>query len=150
MTITFRPATMDDADWLLALRNDPLAREMSRQSGMARPETHRGWLTFRIDHPDHQLLIALCDDVPIGMVRADRYQGKHDSWEVSINIAPASRGAGLGKATLAAACERWNDRFLYAEIKHNNQRSMRIFTACGFEKIGGQGLWTQMRRLPRA
>lgn len=147
--LDLRQATMADEDWLLALRNDKLAREMSRNSDEVLPQMHHGWLTFRIDSPDHELLIALCDGVPIGMVRAEHMQSKPGSFEISINIAPASRRAGLGKATLAAACERWNKQILYASIKYNNIASLRVFGDCGFERIGSHGLWTQWRRLPR-
>lgn len=146
--ISFRPATMDDADWLLALRNDERAREMSRTSSEVSAEGHQSWLKIRVDNPDHQLLIAEASGVPIGSVRFDRTPSKHEGYEVSIIIAPSCRQAGLGLATLDAACDDWGSRWLYAEIKYNNLASHRIFTACGFEQIGSYGLWTQWRRLP--
>lgn len=146
--ISLRAATMDDADWLLSLRNDPGAREMSRTSGEVTALAHNGWMKARMDNPDHQLMIALSDGVPAGSVRADRTPSKHEGYEVSIIISLVMRKIGLGKEVLRAACDEWANRWLYAEIKYNNVASRKIFERCGFEQIGSYGLWTQWRRLP--
>ena len=146
--IALRPATMDDADLLLSMRNHPTTREWFRDTGEVTPLAHNGWMNVRMNNPDHQLMVALDDDVPVGSIRADRTPSKHEGYEVSITISPVMRQAGLGKKVLRAACEHWGNRFLYAEIKYNNIASMKIFRGCLFEQIGSYGLWTQWRRLP--
>ena len=134
MRLTLRPATALDGEDLLAWRNDPLTRANSLDTAEVTRDHHFAWLERVLDDPGRVLLIAERDGVRLGMVRFDACAA--DQWRVSISVAPAARGRGLGQALLRTAIVRLERRrgsaTLYAEIRAANQPSRRIFQACGF------------------
>lgn len=59
--------------------------------------------------------------------------------DISINIASAARGKGLGTATLKAACNYLAASGIdsvYAESRIENAASIKAFTAAGFDSLG--------------
>ena len=57
--------------------------------------------------------------------------------DISINVAPAARGRGLGRALIVAATERALGSFdvVLAEIKPGNAASVRAFEGAGYRPI---------------
>lgn len=68
--MSFRPATLEDADQLFFWRLRDLAG-LGFQGKMPSLEAHHHWLTDRIRNPLVRLLIWEDDDVPSGAVRVD-------------------------------------------------------------------------------
>jgi len=122
-----RPAQSRDAADLLAWRNDPLTREMSRSAGAVTPEQHQAWFAAVLEGAEVTLLIGESEGVKVGMVRLDH----GPETEVSINVNPACRGRGYGEALLTLALARV-ERPVFAEIKPENLASQRLFERVGF------------------
>jgi len=136
--VELRPATMADAERLLAWRNDPDTRRQSIHGDEVGRDDHLSWLTRTLQSPTCRLDIAMVDDDTIGTVRADRGE---DGIEISITVAPEHRGrrlaAPLIRAVATAARRRWPDMPIIARIKAGNDVSIRAFERAGFTPTGG-------------
>ena len=132
------PATMADADRLLAWRNDPQTRAASHHGGQVNSVDHRAWLQRALKNPDRQLWLAWLGDQAIGTVRADRAPstvradraGDTARTTLSWTIAPDWRGRGLGGAMLRLAVAHCPGP-LHAEVKADNLASARMAEAAG-------------------
>ena len=134
--VTVRPAGREDADLLLAWRNDPRTRAVSRSTAEVSRADHLAWLAATLGRTDRHLLVGLVGDEPVGTVRWDD-EGAGE-WEVSITLAPTARGRGLGVPVLGAA-ERWlvgdlpePPTALLAVIRADNSASRRLFLRAGY------------------
>jgi RimJ/RimL family protein N-acetyltransferase len=131
--VTLRLATADDADALLAWRNDPQTRAMSIDAAEVTNDQHRAWLAKTIEREDRLLFAAEHAGRAIGSVRLDAHGVA--CFEVSLTVAPAERGKGYAVALLRAAeaiaLARGAVR-LVAVIKPENTASRRAFEAAGF------------------
>jgi GNAT superfamily N-acetyltransferase len=66
-------------------------------------------------------------------------RGIADRWEVSIEVDPRRRGAGLGRALAAAARHLLPAGTpLWAQIAPANAASVRAFLAAGFQPVGAE------------
>lgn len=131
--VGLRAATSDDAEALLAWRNDPLTRRMSRSEDEVAVETHRTWLRSLLSDPRRHLFVASCDGADVGQVRLDA--PTRGAAEVSLTVAPAHRGRGLAAAMLRAIEQQARDlglARLVASIRPENEASLRAFKAAGW------------------
>ncbi|HXQ45093.1 MAG TPA: pseudaminic acid synthase [Caulobacteraceae bacterium] len=136
-----RRATHDDALDVLAWRNDPTTRAMSRDTRVIEEAEHAAWFERALGDPLRLLLIGEDGADKVGMVRIDR----GETSEISININPRLRGQGRG-ATLLAKALACFDGPLLAEVKHGNVASKRLFAKAGFVLIGDQDGMLRYRR----
>jgi RimJ/RimL family protein N-acetyltransferase len=131
-----RDATEADAEQLLAWRNDPRTRSASRTSDVIALEDHLRWLRGVLASPDRLLLVVEADGDPVGTVRFDREQA--GEWEVSITLAPASRGRGLARAVLTEGervlAERQDVRAILAAVHQDNAASAALFERAGYRE----------------
>ena len=136
-TITQRPVGLSDSADLLAWRNDPLTRANSRNTDAVTPATHETWLDRALADPNRRLWIAL-DDGPLGTVSA--VLGADGGVELSITVAPSSRGQGAGTAMIRAALAEvaaiWPEAEIRAAVRAENLASRRLFERCGFVVTG--------------
>jgi RimJ/RimL family protein N-acetyltransferase len=132
VTVTLRPATLDDCErvwqWnfaadVRAMSNDPTIVELAR---------HATWYIHRI--PEGAFWIVECDGKPVGVVRID-----HGT--ISIALAAAARGKGIGKRAIAAACEAWA-KPVVAQVRGDHPPSRAAFEAAGFVGTGDAELIT--------
>ena len=122
MPLTLRPASLEDAELLLAWRNDEETRRASlHQAEIGMPE-HCAWLERSLSDAARQLFIAELDGRPVGTVRADL---SNEGWELSWTVAPEMRGSGLAKQMVALLAERI-DGPITAVVKIGNPASARI------------------------
>lgn len=135
-----RVADLDDADLLLAWRNDPATRSSSRDKALVDSTQHLTWLTRALaDDSRHLLVVSDAGGAPVATLRWDGLEG--DVWEVSVTVAPAARGRGVARAALAAA-EEWllatrRPRQLVAVVHPNNAASLRLFEGAGYARTTG-------------
>lgn len=120
--IKLRKATFEDADYLLALKNDKVMRKFAVvTNSKIRKADHLKWLKDNID----TVSIILYKGERAGMFRVT------EDREVSINIDPLMRGQGLGGKVLKLCPKK-----VWAKIVNGNVPSMRIFLANGFKITG--------------
>jgi len=124
---TLKPATMDDADLLLAWRNDPATRQASHTTDPVQRSEHREWLSCSLGNPNRRLYLAEEGGMPVGTVRADFADGV---WELSWTVAPSARGRGVAKRMVAALADTIADP-IRAEVKATNAASARIAEHAG-------------------
>jgi RimJ/RimL family protein N-acetyltransferase len=131
--LSLRAATADDEAMLLAWRNDPESRAMSRTTQAIDAKDHAAWLKKVLAANDRALYVATVAGESVGQARLDDLDA--GSCEVSITIAPSRRGAGLATAVLVAiegeARKRGAIR-LVARIKPENGASMHAFKRAGY------------------
>jgi UDP-2,4-diacetamido-2,4,6-trideoxy-beta-L-altropyranose hydrolase len=124
--LRLRPATHDDAMLLYRWQLDPETRRYARNPAAPTQEEHLRWFNHKLSDPDCMFLFAESDGQCVGMVRLDR---RIQEWELSIIVAPESRGHGLGKAILGALNAPGP---LIAEVLPGNEGSHRLFKSSGW------------------
>jgi RimJ/RimL family protein N-acetyltransferase len=134
LVVQLRRATNADADLLLAWSNDPTTRAASFHPEPIERTGHVRWLADRLASPSTGFWIGQADGRPIGQVRVDLVG--HETGEISISTAPEARGAGLGRALLAAAIAEARDALpistLLARVRLDNPVSLALFAGAGF------------------
>lgn len=136
--LALRPADLNDADFLLELRNDPTTRRFSfTQHHISRSE-HMAWLSQRLSDPASLIWIVLCDERQAGQLRLTQIDSL--TAEVHIAVAPEFRGQGLAREILlhvASLCKASWPRIthLRARIVAENEASLRAFCAAGFKEV---------------
>lgn len=133
--ISLRAATLDDAAFLLAVRNDPLTRAMSRHTLEVPEPVHQMWLEDTLASRRHFLYVAtLFGVVPVGTARMDVNQ---DDTQFSLAVDPGHRGKGYGRLIVRALCEHADavrgSKPQVAEISTANMPSALAFLREGFE-----------------
>lgn len=109
---------------------------MSRNTAAISKDDHFRWYSAALQSADKYILIGSVDQQNVGMVRFDRVVSA--TWEVSIVLASESRGKGISRPLLVKAIEYFlaanYQGKLLANIKTNNEASMRLFESAGFHK----------------
>jgi spore coat polysaccharide biosynthesis protein SpsF len=148
--VRLRPAGLTDSVAVWRWRNDPVTRRASLEEGEVPFDEHTRWFTDALGRDDRRLFMV---EVPageaVGIVRLD---GGPPEAVVSINIAPAWRGKGVGTAALRALTHRASAlglARLTASIKRGNERSRVVFATAGFT-VEGPGDPLVMARPARA
>ncbi len=132
--ISARPATLTDSALLLRWRNDPTTREVSRTHEQVEWDGHQNWYRRVLNDDSRELYVVERGDTPVGTVRFDAHDA--DEWEVSITIAPESRGHRLGSTVLAAGQAAFDARHpsatVIAAILPGNAPSQKLFAGAGY------------------
>lgn len=140
--VRLRRANKDDAERLLAWRNDPVTRQASLDRREVPPAQHVAWLERTLASDAVVLYIVEEPTLgPCGQVRLNRL--KRGGALVSIGLAAEARGRGLGAAALRAVRSdayrpAWATA-LYAVIRDDNDASRRAFEAAGFAGPSAEG-----------
>jgi UDP-2,4-diacetamido-2,4,6-trideoxy-beta-L-altropyranose hydrolase len=128
-------AEEEDRSRLLAWQREPGSRRYARNPAMPSDEEHDRWFSKALSDPDRILCIVRAGGVPCGMLRLDRLQNEKPAFEVSILVAAAFRGRGLGRAALALARRLAPGARLDAEIHPENAASQKMFAAAGYARM---------------
>ncbi len=137
LQVELRPAKEADLGMVWVWANDPVTRAASLNSDAIPYSTHQRWFENSLSSPHRHLWIGQHAGDPVAVVRLDRAPGEPP--ELSIHVAPDARDRGLGRACLIAAAEEGRNLGLQeigAAIRPDNQRSIRAFTAVGFQPSG--------------
>ena len=119
------------------------------------------WEAWNATHPELRL-VAESDGQVVGWAALSPASPRHcyrGVGEVSVYVAGAARGAGLGRALLERLVERseqagyWT---LTAGVFPENETSLRLHKACGFREVGVRerlgesgGVWRDVVLLER-
>lgn len=110
---------------------------MSRNQNKVKFLEHFVWYLKKLNDKESLFLIGIFNNKAFGMVRFDHILNS-DNYFVSINLKPNMRGKGLSKNFLALSLNCFsnlNKTKLYAEIRNNNTKSIKIFKSVGFVEI---------------
>lgn len=132
--VVLRPAGADDAVAVWSWRQDADTRAASFSGGDIALDDHLAWFADGLVDDRRRLYIVEAAGVPAGVVRFD---GHGDGrWEISINLAPGARGAGLGAPAIDAGVARLAGDETVSEVtarvRPTNEASLRAFRRAGF------------------
>ncbi len=134
--LLLRPATLDDSEFLLALRNDPETVKNSMRQCRVTPEDHEAWLAKSIADQTRRIFIAEDGTLPVARGQLDEY---FDGTYISVSVIASERGKGYGReviSELAGYAHDWTPtKPVRAEIKPENIASRKAFAAAGFRCI---------------
>lgn len=121
-----------------------------------------GWEEWNANHHQHSRLVARTDDDIIGWAALSRVSTRQvyaGVAEVSIYVAAAARGKGIGKALLQALIEQSEHNGIWtlqAGIFPENSSSITLHKSCGFREVGLRertgrlaGMWRNVVLLER-
>ncbi len=133
-----RDATEHDAEWLLALANDPTVRRVSFSPNQIEMASHMDWLTARLASPSCRIWVAEEQGSPLGVIRYERDQ--QGVAEVHLAVIASHRGKGIGAAMLCVswepACKELEVSRVRGLIRAENAASVRAFEKAGYIAIG--------------
>jgi UDP-2,4-diacetamido-2,4,6-trideoxy-beta-L-altropyranose hydrolase len=153
--LTLRPASWKDKDMLLRWANDQEARKNSFRPESISQDEHEQWLAAKLTVPGCRLWLAsLPNGTCAGIVRFDLGEGIA---EISVNLASALRGQGLGSLLISSACtrlfrEEQGVNRIIALVKMENLASLRSFSKAGFiaeeetERLGIPAVSLELKR----
>ena len=147
--VRLRPATMDDAQVMLAWQQHPATRRYAWNPGLPSYEEHQGWLVGKLADPDCIFSMILCCDEPVGVIRLDREGAAseaRDSYEVSIYIAPDRYRMGYALAGLKLARRLMPEAIILAKIMEDNAASDALFRRAGYVSQEGWHVSVPRRR----
>jgi RimJ/RimL family protein N-acetyltransferase len=147
--VELRAAVPSDAEPVWRWRNDPETRRFSFDPSAIPWDAHQQWFASTLARADRRLYVVVADGAARGVVRLDI---AGDAAEVSIHLAPESRGLGVGTAALRAVADLAFSRLgiarLVGSIKPDNRPSLRAFVKAGFSLDGDAAVTTAVRVRP--
>ena len=145
--ISFRKATIDDAAWLLFLRNDQQTRAQSLTQEPISPEQHIHWLKNTLINPSRLLLIASFQENKVASFRLD--QKADGSIELSWTVAPDFRGKGMGSLLLTTVGAILPGHLeLCACVLQGNPASLKMAEKAGLRPHRKEGQLIWLKRAP--
>ena len=138
-----RPATRDDLPGILEIYNEAVLNTTATYDYEPRTLEHRAaWFEDHVKNNLPVFVAAQEDGRVVGWSALNRYhdrKGYQFTTENSVYVAADQRGRGIGKALMppliTAAHER-GLRAILAAIDGENEASIRLHAAFGFEKVG--------------
>ena len=132
--VSCRPITIADSSDVLHWRNDPASRQMSLTGNIILPLEHSRWFGSMLQSNTHIGIIGEKNRSKIGVVF---FKIDNAIARVSINLNPLHRGKKLAASLLGSAMNEIliispKIKHFVAEIKNNNNASIKIFTQNGF------------------
>ena len=132
--ITLRLATNEDESTILEWQRHSMTRRYARNPLIPTPKEHHLWMSDRLSDIDSFFTIIECEGKPSGVLRLDRRGTESQSYEVSILVAPEQYRQGIGNGVLAIAQQLLPNAELVAEVLPQNEASMKLFTAAGYQR----------------
>jgi RimJ/RimL family protein N-acetyltransferase len=140
--ITIRCAALQDARRIWRLRDDPSARNFSGSTDPIPLDSHYRWFESKYfgPHAQNYCYVLEIDGEIAGYCRMDRDE-IGNSYVVSIAVAEAFQGQGLGHALLSRTLDLFLDSqehfpVIMARIRESNIPSIRLFEKNGFVSCG--------------
>jgi ribosomal protein S18 acetylase RimI-like enzyme len=124
--------------------NDPGVRRASLASEPISWTTHTDWFKKFLSHPGKHLFIAELNGLPVGQIRFEPIDNR---LRLSYAVDPLFRGRGIGREIVEIGVReirRIAPNPILAEVRAENQASLRVFRALGFEEevVSARGVYT--------
>lgn len=141
MNIELRLANSEDVRFYWEVNNHPSVRASAVSQETIPWDSHQVWFEGRLQSQDHHLFVVVAGGERVGALHLSPHGHGH---EVTVALAPARRGAGLGSGAL----QKIPDAFPYVEavVRSDNWASRRAFEKAGFvrgARVLREGLWLQ-------
>ena len=139
--VRIRKAILSDSQDILRWRNDPHSVAMFRNASLIEPSEHHAWYINVLRDDNITIYIGEVHAKPIGVCRFEK-NITDTAASVAINLAPTSRGKGLGLQLLIESCSKFladHPIALTAVVKEDNIASISIFRSAGFMQTGEGG-----------
>ena len=137
--VTIRPAQQSDCEQLWQWANHPSVRQMAFRQDPIPYDEHTEWYANRLERDDAILFMGEIDNRATGQVRFE-FDGDEKGWVIDISVDEASLGRGVARELLIKALvalrETQPDADAIAWVKDRNERSLKLFEACGFIRDG--------------
>ena len=131
--IKIRPGLDSDTDLLFGWQSAPRIRRFFRNPATPTRGEHMRWMRHTLCSPDRNLFIIECNDLPVGVLRLDKYLYS-GTYEVSLYIINTYQGRGIGKAALRFAQNAFLQWSFRAEVHPDNIASRNLFLSAGFRE----------------
>jgi len=135
-----RAASLEDADFLLEIRNDPEIIALGSSKRAVDPQEHRTWLTNVLKSDSHLVFVVESPDQSesIGYARLDRDGA--DMAVITTALIKFWRGRSIGSKVIRMVSEigfhKWKRlRFIIANVRTENLASARAFMNAGFVRM---------------
>jgi len=146
MNVRLREVTANDMDLLYQWANDPVVRMNAFHTEPISYDTHQKWFAKTLADKDVLLYIMCCKEeeqfksaesahrTDIGQIRLTIEDGQA---LIDYSIDASMRGQGLGSKLICMAEELLRSRrtdviYCKAQVKYENDASMRVFEKCGY------------------
>ena len=132
--IEIKQADKDDSKYIFEWRNNKKIRDISINTDPISWEDHERWFDAVLTDKNHELIIGMSENKPVGVVRFDI---DNDMAEVSIYLVPGMGFAGQGRNLLLSA-ERWlkvnrpEIKRIHAIVLADNDASKNLFLASSY------------------
>ena len=138
--VNLRRATAEDCEQVWSWNFAPDVRARSKRALAVSFAEHQRWFMRRLVDGYDPMWVIEEHGRPVGVIRLDT--SASGLTQVSIALAAAARGRGVGRQAITAACQWWGKQ-ICAEIFADNLPSRACFEACGFRSVvEAEGLLT--------
>ena len=129
-----RKVKLEDAEWILEIRNDENVRKLSKNQEIIDLIPHKKWFKNKLQNKKDIYLIWEENSIILGFVRLDFI--KNNEYLVSIALNSSYQWKWLWTKLLQQAISKLNkwDK-IYAEILNNNKISINFFKKLWFKEI---------------
>jgi UDP-2,4-diacetamido-2,4,6-trideoxy-beta-L-altropyranose hydrolase len=147
--LTLRTVSASDCRLLFEWAQDPVARASSFHSSSISWEDHSCWFAERLRDPLSVIYIGEnAGSEPVGLVR---FQIKDGNAVLSVNVAAQFRGGGWGaelilfstRSLVRSRVRTHPVQRVDAYVKPENEASVRLFEASGFQRTGRERVANQ-------
>lgn len=129
-------------------RNDIQTINMSISRRNVTWKEHYDWSNSIISSKTRYMYIAEELEIPIGVIRFDENAYKKFISDLTINIDPNKRGKGYGTKILKESInlfinENKNCKYIKAQVRIINTKSIKLFENYGFKKISTNNVFKE-------
>ncbi|MEM7549081.1 MAG: GNAT family N-acetyltransferase [Bacteroidota bacterium] len=131
--------------WLLYdISNHPSIREISLNPDPISKQTHQSWFEKALSNPN---LFYYCLELKNEIIGQIRYEIGSEEAEISLSVHPKYSGFGIGQVLFNKSLNLLlksanNLQKIIAQVKEDNQPSIRFFEKNSFEKVERKGVLT--------
>ncbi|MBD2767311.1 GNAT family N-acetyltransferase [Hymenobacter sp. BT664] len=148
--VYLRALEPDDLEFLFALENDPSIWGVSDTLAPVSRHALREYLShaatdFYVVRQLRLVITTEISDLPVGVVDLFDYDPLHQRAGVGITVLASQRRHGYARQALELIKQHAREVLrlhqLYATVGANNRRSLSLFRAAGFRRVGTRHAW---------
>ena len=131
-----RKAAIGDSSEILRWRNDTETINFSLSEKYVTPQEHEIWFHNNLTSLNNIIYVGIINHLLVGIIRFSNFEDKKN-FKVSINVAPETRGTGIGFKLMTLAEKELISEIgsctLSATVLKHNLRSISLFRKSNYE-----------------